>query len=283
VVEPNALTWEEAVLWLRGQESAREAVLQNFFDDPILSAAERYHSSSEWRAVRALLPNSKGNALDVGAGRGISSYALAKEGWKVTALEPDISGVVGTGAIRQLIRQSLLDIEIVNEAGETLSFPADHFDLVYCRAVLHHARDMHQLCREIHRVLRPGGYFVATREHVISRRNDLQTFLNNHPLHRFYGGENAYRLSEYKAAILKSGLILDRVINPFQSDINLFPETINSVKSRFRTKLRYVPRRFISNTALSFFGACSRTPGRLYSFVAKKSNNKAENNLRPTS
>jgi ubiquinone/menaquinone biosynthesis C-methylase UbiE len=166
VVEQNAMTWEEAVLWLRGQENAHEVVLQNFFDDPILSAAERYHASSEWRAVRALLPNSKGNALDVGAGRGISSYALAKEGWKVTALEPDISGVVGTGAIRQLIRQSLLDIEIVNEAGETLSFPADHFDLVYCRAVLHHARDIRQLCREIHRVLRPGGYFVATREHV---------------------------------------------------------------------------------------------------------------------
>ena len=58
-----------------------------FFDDPLAAAAERYYRSSEWAAVRALLPPRPGLALDLGSGRGISAYALARDGWRVVALE----------------------------------------------------------------------------------------------------------------------------------------------------------------------------------------------------
>ena len=40
------------------------------------------------------------------------------------------------------------------------------FDVVFARAVLHHTRDLELACREMFRVLRPGGIFVAAREHV---------------------------------------------------------------------------------------------------------------------
>src|SRR6202040_1201267 len=123
---------------------------------------------------------------------GISSYALARDGWRVTALEPDPSDVVGAGAIEQLAAVSNLPIEVVRDWGETLPFADATFDLVYGRQVLHHARDLRTLCAEMGRVLKSGGTFLATREHVIFRDADLAVFLAEHPLHRLYGGENAY-------------------------------------------------------------------------------------------
>ena len=161
------LTWEEAVTWLKSQPEHVELVRACFYDDPLLSASERYLSSDEWQAVRALLPAPSGRALDLGSGRGISAFALARDGWETVALEPDPSLIVGAGAIRSLATEAELNIEVVEEWGEQLPFGDDLFDVVHCRQVLHHARDLAKLCEEIYRVLKPGGVFIATREHVI--------------------------------------------------------------------------------------------------------------------
>ena len=55
------------------------------------------------------------------------------------------------------------------------------------------------------RVLRPDGIFIAAREHVISREADLGRFLDQHPLHHLYGGENAFLLERYIGALHNAG------------------------------------------------------------------------------
>jgi SAM-dependent methyltransferase len=125
--------WEKAVLWLREQPGQQALVRDCFYDDTLGAAAQRYYESSEWRAVRALLPASTGRALDIGAGRGISSYALARDGWRVTALEPDPSDVVGAGAIRALSGEATLAIEVAQEWGEKLPFADATFDAACAR------------------------------------------------------------------------------------------------------------------------------------------------------
>ncbi len=262
-------SWEEAVVWLRNQPDQDELVRACFYDDPLRTAAERYYASTEWQAVRALIGDKRGVALDLGAGRGISSYALARDGWRVNALEPDSSNVVGAGAIRALAQEANLDIQVEQNWGESLPYPDATFDLVHGRQVLHHARDLRQLCREAARVLKPGGMLIATREHVISRKEDLPAFLAAHPLHELYGGENAYLLNEYRDAIGESGLVLTGVLNPYQSDINLFPETLQSLKKNLARRLR-CPSILIPNFLLGKLGERSHAPGRLYSFVASK-------------
>jgi SAM-dependent methyltransferase len=264
------LTWEQAVLSLREQPGAQELVRACFYDDPLIDAAKRYAASSEWLAVREMVGPARGRALDVGAGRGISSFALASDGWQVTALEPNSSQVVGAGAIHQLAQAAGLTIAVVQEWGEKLPFADASFDLVHCRQVLHHARDLKQLCAEIGRVLKPAGCFIATREHVVSRTEDVPAFQAAHPLHRLYGGENAFMLKEYEAAIRDAGITLSRVLNPKQSNINLYPETQANIKLRWARKLMLPSPRLIPDVMLKMAGDRGDIPGRLYTFFGHK-------------
>lgn len=278
-------TWEQAVQWLREQADQEELVRACYFDDPLGEAAERFWQSGEWRAVRELLPPAGGKALDLGAGRGISSFALAKDGWEVTALEPDPSELVGAGAIRRLAQETALAIQVVEEYSERLPFGDESFDLVHARQALHHADDLPAFCSEAARVLKPGGLFMATREHVISRREDLEAFLASHPLHSLYGGENAFLLEEYCAAIQGAGLSLDRVLGTYDSQINYFPASKKQIEDSLRQVLAAKIGRLPAAALLSERHPvgpwlCRRlnllrskrehTPGRLFSFLAHK-------------
>lgn len=263
-------SWEAAVEWLKAQPDQVDLVRACFFDDPLLGAAQRYHASAEWAGVQDLIGVGLGRVLDVGAGRGMSSYALARDGWDVTALEPDPSAIIGAGAIRELATIADLRIEVVEEWGETLPFPDGSFDLVYGRQVLHHARDLTRLCAEMARVLRPGGSFLATREHVIFKDADLAVFLAEHPLHRLYGGEHAYRLDVYRRAIESAGVKVTAVINPWASDINLHPRTMGEVAQIIHDRVRVIPVALLRPALLRWAGAFLRSPGTNYSFFGTR-------------
>lgn len=275
-------SWEDAVLWLREQPDKQKLVLDGYYDDPLLAAAERYRCSDEWRAIREYLPDAKGTALDVGAGRGIASYALARDGFQVTALEPDASALVGAAAINALAQEAGLQIDVTQEFSERLPYSDESFDVVFARAVLHHTQDLAAACREFRRVLKPNGRLIAIREHVISRKADLEEFLLIHPLHTLYGGENAFLLQEYQSAISASGLRLHSVLGPLDSAINLSPYTPKSfckeLVQRVLGKSSRLAELLAGGLAFSPVWAVARRalrcvdhrPGRLYSFVAEK-------------
>ena len=259
------------MLWLKDQPDQQDLVRACFYDDPPGKSAERFYHSIEWKAVRKLLASLPcGRVLDIGAGRGISSYAFARDGWSVIALEPDPSKVVGAGAIRQVIRPEL-DITIVEERGERLPFSENSFDLVYGRAVLHHADDLPAFCREAARVLKPGGMFLFTREHVLSRSVDLDKFFESHALHFLYQGECAYKLSEYLQALHGGGMQCVKILAPYSSDINLFPSSQQEVFRRIRKEKHFpLPGWFIKAVILPGMNKKNNTPGRLYSFFGGK-------------
>ena len=275
-------TWEEAVRWLREQPDRQQLVHDAYYDDPLHEAAQRYWQSEEWAAIRALLTGARGRALDVGAGRGIATYALAREGYRVTALEPDASALVGAEAIRSLAAESQLPIDVTQEFSERLPFEAGHFDLVFARAVLHHTRDLSAACQEFLRVLKPGGVLIAVREHVISRPEDLAAFLANHPLHKLYGGENAFMLDQYCRALTGAGFELQSVLAPLASPINYAPYTLESLQSELADRVgRHVPGcGALVRTCLrlpgvwpvvrALLGRVDHRPGRLYSFIARR-------------
>jgi SAM-dependent methyltransferase len=278
VSEPSS-AWEDAVEWLRSQPDQQDLVLNAYYDDPLIAAAGRYWKSCEWEEVRKLLGSTRGQALDVGAGRGIASYALAREGFSVTALEPDGSRLVGAGAIRSLAEETALPITVVQEFSEHLPFDDGQFNIAFARAVLHHTSDLRSACCEFFRVLKPGGRLVAVREHVISGKKDLPVFLARHPLHHRYGGENAFLLSTYTDALLQAGFVIDVVLSPLSSVINYAPYTEQTLKDAIADRLGLAMPGML-RCALNLPGLWSvarrtlswvdRRPGRLYSFVCTR-------------
>jgi SAM-dependent methyltransferase len=277
----RTLTWEEAVQWLKSQPDQKNLVKACYYDEPLTAAAQRFFESEEWQAVAerlsAWIP---GDVLDIGAGNGISSYAFARLGCVVTALEPEPSEIIGAEAIKQLAQEANLNINVVEAFGETLPFADATFDIVHARQVLHHASNLNQLCREAARVLRAKGVFIATREHVISKQENLEVFLKSHPLHSLYGGENAFLLSQYRNAIVKAGLTIKNIYGPFDSVINYFPITRSQNQEHIAAKLQPLVGKQVAKWLVSqerfqslidrYRSLCNQTPGCLYSFVAVK-------------
>lgn len=279
-MESAFTSWEDAVRSLLDQPEQRRLVLDCYYDQPVEAAAQRYAESAEWESLIDILPARGSWALDLGAGHGISSYALAQEGWQVVAIEPDDSELVGCGAIRRLANRTGVAVGPVRARAESLPFGECAFDLVFARQAMHHAADLDRFCSEIRRVLKPRGVFIAVRDHVLSNRHDLKAFQQAHPLHHLYGGEQAFTLEEYRSALEGAGLAIRRVLKSFDSPINFAPRTEEEVwaelKRRARLHLlatalswarRWSPAR---RGVLGLLSQLDRRPGRLYSFVCQR-------------
>ncbi len=272
-------SWEEAVEWLRAKPDWDWVARDGYFDDPLLGAAERYAASEEWQTVLQWAGDRRGTALDVGAGRGIATYALAKNGFQVTALEPDPSNLVGAGAIKALMAEAGLPFTLETQVGDPLPFADESFDFIFARAVLHHVPDMRAAMVQFARILKPGGRFIAVRDHVIDGPDDLDAFFKVHALHHLYGGENAFPAAVYADAIRASGLRLNRICNPLETPVNYGPksqrELASDIAARLPGPLRPIGRAMLGNAAvgpdlLALLGRFDRRPGRHYSFIATK-------------
>lgn len=276
-------TWEEAVTRLIADPQNRTMAEESYFDRPVIQAVRRYAQSTEFEALRQLLPAQPGDALDVGAGNGILSYALARAGWKVVALEPDPGEFVGAAAIRQIARDEQLDIRVVQETCEGLSLPDKSFDLIVARQVFHHAGELDEFCRQLYRVLRPGGLILTFRDHVVDNDQQLQQFLQRHPLHRLYGGENAYAEKRYQGALTQAGFQIVKVYRHLDSPINFAPQTYASLRARLvatagKVGLGWLVQAWTADPArlrwlLTTVGNWSRFPGRHVAFLGKRPGN----------
>jgi SAM-dependent methyltransferase len=263
---------------LRDDPTKQDLVAACYFDLPLARAAARYADGPEWQAIRQLISSARGTAVDIGAGNGIVSYALARDGWTTIAVEPDPSKLVGAGAIRALATETSVTIDVREGVGEGLPIGSGEVDLVIARQVLHHAADLPAFAREIARVLAPGGYLVSARDHVISGPEQLQPFLDKHPLHNLYGGENAFTVKEYRRAFTNAGLQIEQEFGPLASVVNYAPHTLESLQAEISRRL--VPlsglagvllrKKPVFDIVLRVLSSIDRRPGRLVSFVCRK-------------
>lgn len=144
--------------------------------------AIEYGDEKEWlRCVKEDLPKYvpfltetvgmefRGRILEIGAGGAWLSAELSKL--------PKVVEVITTDHLPTLLKErapKVFDLLRANTRKITrvpgdfhhLDFPANHFDFVVSSAVLHHASNIVQVLREVKRVLKPGGQFVAIREPV---------------------------------------------------------------------------------------------------------------------
>lgn len=283
------MNWEETIIYARKTDEYRQLVEDAYLGDDLKHNVEKFRSSEEFmetlNLVKAYHPdystNSQLTLLDLGAGNGISSIAFALKGFHVTAVEPDPSNTVGAGAIAQLKElYGLSTLQVSSFYGESLGFPESSFDIVYARQAMHHAADLEKFVKESSRILKPKGLLITCRDHVVNDEKQKEDFLNAHPFQKFYHGENAFSLSEYKEAFSKAGLAVLAELGHLDSVINYSPQTKAEITLGFKKileqklKMKWFNRSFFDRWIFGFFKWKTKNlndfAGRLYSFVAQK-------------
>lgn len=270
-------TWEQAISILRSDPLHQKLVYDAYLTADLTGNCRRFAESPEFgevvRLIEAYRPGSR-DVLDVPAGNGIATFAFAKLGFAVVGVEPDPSSSVGRGAIATALNSEGLKARIIDAFGEKLPFQENSFDVVYVRQGLHHAQDLKAMLSEYARVLRPGGLLLACREHVVDDYgSSLQAFLDSQVDHQLYGGENAFTLADYREALSSAAFRLVAQFGPYDSVINLHPNTEDSLLDKVRDSrpgklLGLVfPRSIVNRIGMWYLRRSSR-PGRLYSFVA---------------
>lgn len=267
------MNWHDTIISIQKSDIHKDLVLDTFISSDINMNIKRYSESQEFKEIKKIIRKiyngRKIKILDVGAGNGISSIALAKEGYHVAALEPDNSDLVGSQAIRFGANISNVKIEIIETFFEDL--PEKYFnsyDLVFARQAMHHANSLNDFILSANKALLPGGFLFTVRDHVVSNEFQKNIFLKKHPLHKFYGGENAYTLKEYLNSFSKNSFGVEKILKPSSTAINYHPWSIDRVKSKLPYFLRniFIVKIFflILKLRMNF------QSGRLYSFILRK-------------
>ncbi len=163
-----------------------------------------------------------GEILEIGAGSSWLSALISKipAVKKVYALDAsrDLLEVADKYIINRLngIKSK---IELVNADFNSLPFEDNKFDIVLCDASLHHAGNLSVLLKEIYRVLKSKGFFVAIREPV-----KPLIFWRKFGENEIAKGatENIYRKEEWRKCFSEAGLRLEIVADFSKGDAKTF-------------------------------------------------------------
>lgn len=284
------MTWEETIAFIRTKPEYQGLVEKAYFHEDLGSNVKNFGKSDEFIETLAIIEEYAPDAvdiLDIGCGNGISSINFAFKGYQVTAVEPDSSDTVGAGAIKKMKSQlNLNNLEIYKEFAEDIKFEDNSFDIVYVRQAVHHSNDLNKFIGECLRVLKNGGLLLTVRDHVIFNESDKQWFLKSHPLHKFYGGENAFTSGQYRKAIELAGGKIIKELKHYDSVLNYFPETKESLENQVKEEEKLIRQKL--KDKLGFIGASGlvygiykmifnfhplnekKIPGRMYSYIIVK-------------
>ncbi|WP_296623725.1 bifunctional 2-polyprenyl-6-hydroxyphenol methylase/3-demethylubiquinol 3-O-methyltransferase UbiG [Marivirga sp.] len=286
------MTWEDTIKMIRKDPFYEDLVRNAYFEEDLSLNLQRYKQDLEYSEIKAWLNElgfNQGKILDIGSGNGISAVSFALDGFQVDAVEPDPSDTIGAGAIRWLKNHyGLGNLSVHESFAEDIGFPSGTFDLVFVRQALHHANELQKFVEESYRVLKQGGYMITVRDHVVFDKKDKEWFLESHPLHKFYGGENAYHPKEYEEAFQKAGFSMKKRYKYFDTPVNYFPAKkeqvdpqvkLGKLKDTFRTKYSIISRfplafevyiSYLKFRGVSFENNEMKIPGRMYSYILKK-------------
>ncbi len=127
-------------------------------------------------------------ALDVGAGTGRFALKLARQGWRVTAIDPNPEMLA---VARRAAASEDLPVECTLAAVEEgLPVEAGAFDLAVCALTLCHVPALRGAVRELCRALAPEGHLLVTDVHpdfvaagmpTQFRENDVTYVFDNEP------------------------------------------------------------------------------------------------------
>ncbi len=97
-------------------------------------------------------------ALDIGTGSAYTAFTLAKHFKKVVSIDSE-SKCLKTAKIKAADK-NIENIQFFQMDAHKLNFSDKSFDVVICRAAIHHFDDANKVLAEVYRVLKKEGFFV---------------------------------------------------------------------------------------------------------------------------
>ena len=156
--------------------------------------------------VEWLAPQPGERILDLGCGDGQLSARLAAAG-------ASVQGVDASPQMAEAARSRGVPADVAT--AEQLPYPAAAFDAVFSNAALHWVRGQDAMMRQVHRVLRPGGRFVAElggQGNIAAIRVALMAVLARHGFADAEDGVNYYPTAEaYSRRLEKHGFRVERI------------------------------------------------------------------------
>jgi SAM-dependent methyltransferase len=114
----------------------------------------------KWAVAGNTIPyRGEGKILDVGAGSGSFLASMKALGWDAYGVD------IGPEAVE---RAQSLGVKMFRGEVQDASFPDRFFDLVTLRAVLEHVHQPVETLREVHRILKDGGFVYIVVPNIAS-------------------------------------------------------------------------------------------------------------------
>jgi trans-aconitate methyltransferase len=155
----------------------------------------------EWLAARP-----REHILDLGCGDGQLTARIAATG-------AHVAGVDASPEMAASAQSRGIAVEVAR--AEALPHPDHSFDAVFSNAALHWVRDQDAMLTEVHRVLKPGGRFVAEmggHGNIAAIRVALIAALAQHGLASREDGVNYYPTAEgYTRRLERHGFRVERM------------------------------------------------------------------------
>lgn len=139
--------WQEAQSYELREWTGNQALLESEWEE-----LEHKFSHLFPRIAQAIGLQSSSTVLDVGSSFTVPARLLGTG--TIVGLEPlaDKLGITG--------REKDPPVTMVSARAEAMPFADGAFDLVVCRNVLDHTQDPRTVMREMHRVMKPGGFLL---------------------------------------------------------------------------------------------------------------------------
>jgi len=155
----------------------------------------------EWLAARQ-----GERILDLGCGDGQLTQRIAASG----------AHIVGADASSDMVTAARSrGVDAVEAPAESLPYADAQFDAVFSNAALHWVRDQDAMMTQVHRVLKPGGRFVAEmggQGNIAAIRVALMAVLARHKFGDREDGVNYYPTPEgYKRRLEKHGFHIQQI------------------------------------------------------------------------
>ena len=108
--------------------------------------------------------NIKSFVLEIGSGMGRQALWFASTGVNIMSLEINLKSCRATK--EKLVSANLWNHNayIIRADGQNLPFRDNAFDVIFCKAVLHHVPNICKLITEMHRVVKKNGLVAAVDE-----------------------------------------------------------------------------------------------------------------------